>query len=124
MKRILALTLTFMLLLGMTACGQTQIPQETPTASESAESGASETPPNDTTEESIEPTPEGETDSAEENPGNFNLETATVTLNSGYEMPVMGLGTYSLSDEECYNSVTALLEAGGGRRKNPLHRPF
>ena len=34
-------------------------------------------------------------------------------MNSGYEMPVMGLGTYSLSDEECYNSVTALLEAGG-----------
>ncbi|MEM0529290.1 aldo/keto reductase [Zongyangia sp. HA2173] len=28
-------------------------------------------------------------------------------------MPIMGLGTYSLSDEECYNSVTALLEAGG-----------
>ena len=25
----------------------------------------------------------------------------------------MGLGTYSLSDEECYNSVTALLAAGG-----------
>ena len=34
-------------------------------------------------------------------------------LNSGYEMPVMGLGTYSPSDEECYDSVTALLEAGG-----------
>lgn len=43
----------------------------------------------------------------------FNLENGTVMLNSGYEMPVMGLGTYSLSDEECYNSVTALLEAGG-----------
>lgn len=28
-------------------------------------------------------------------------------------MPIMGLGTYSLSDEECYNSVTALLNAGG-----------
>lgn len=28
-------------------------------------------------------------------------------------MPVMGLGTYSLSDEECYNSVIALLKAGG-----------
>lgn len=43
----------------------------------------------------------------------FNFETKTVTLNSGYEMPIMGLGTYSLSDEECYNSVTALLNAGG-----------
>ena len=45
--------------------------------------------------------------------GNFNLGTKSVLLNSGYEMPIMGLGTYSLSDEECYNSVTALLEAGG-----------
>lgn len=47
------------------------------------------------------------------NPGNFNFETKTVMLNSGYEMPIIGLGTYSLSDEECYNSVTALLENGG-----------
>ncbi len=45
--------------------------------------------------------------------GVFNFETHTVLLNSGYEMPIMGLGTYSLSDEECYHSVTALLEAGG-----------
>lgn len=45
--------------------------------------------------------------------GKFDFEKKTVLLNSGYEMPIMGLGTYSLSDEECYNSVTALLEAGG-----------
>lgn len=43
----------------------------------------------------------------------FNFDSRTVMLNSGYQMPIMGLGTYSLSDEECYNSVTALLEAGG-----------
>lgn len=43
----------------------------------------------------------------------FDFETRTVILNSGYEMPIYGLGTYSLSDEECYNSVTALLEFGG-----------
>ena len=42
----------------------------------------------------------------------FDLEQGTVLLNSGYTMPIMGLGTYSLTDEECYNSVTALLEAG------------
>ncbi len=45
--------------------------------------------------------------------GVLNFETHTVLLNSGYEMPIMGLGTYSLSDEECYNAVTALLESGG-----------
>ncbi len=43
----------------------------------------------------------------------FDFETKTVRLNSGYEMPIVGLGTYALSDEECYNSVTALLENGG-----------
>ncbi len=45
--------------------------------------------------------------------GKFNFETKSVLLNSGYEMPIMGLGTYSLSDEDCYNSVTTLLENGG-----------
>ena len=120
MKRILALALTFMFLLGMTACVQTQTPQETPAASESvgssasAGSEASETPSSsEPVEENNTPAPEEETEVMENNPGHFNLETATVTLNSGYEMPIMGLGTYSLSDEECYNSVTALLEAGG-----------
>lgn len=45
--------------------------------------------------------------------GKFDFESKTVLLNSGYEMPLMGLGTYSLSDEECANSVKALVEAGG-----------
>ncbi len=38
--------------------------------------------------------------------GKFNFEKRTVMLNSGYEMPIMGLGTYSLFDAECYNNVT------------------
>ena len=44
----------------------------------------------------------------------FNFEAHTVMLNSRYEIPIMGLGTYSLSDEECLNSVTVLLETEGG----------
>lgn len=50
---------------------------------------------------------------AQENPGKFNFDTRTVRLNSGYDMPIVGLGTYALSDEACYNSVTTLLESGG-----------
>lgn len=42
----------------------------------------------------------------------FDFETRTVTLNSGYQMPIYGLGTYSLHDEECVNSVTAALNSG------------
>lgn len=47
------------------------------------------------------------------NVGIFDFETHTVLLNSGYTMPLMGLGTYSLSDNECYQAVTVLLNSGG-----------
>ena len=43
----------------------------------------------------------------------FDFESRTVMLNSGYAMPVMGLGTYSLDHDTCVNSVMALLESGG-----------
>lgn len=43
----------------------------------------------------------------------FDLENGTVMLNSGYEMPIIGLGTYRLSDSECENSVYHALLYGG-----------
>ena len=42
----------------------------------------------------------------------FDFETRTVTLNSGYEMPIYGIGTYSLLNKECVNSVQTALENG------------
>ena len=45
--------------------------------------------------------------------GKFDLDEKTVLLNSGFKMPVMGLGTYSLDHYTCVNSVKALLENGG-----------
>ena len=45
--------------------------------------------------------------------GQFNFATKTVLLNSGYEMPILGLGTYTLDDDTCVSSVMALLENGG-----------
>jgi diketogulonate reductase-like aldo/keto reductase len=41
-----------------------------------------------------------------------NGKAPTVRLNSGYEMPVVGLGTYSLLDEVCVNSVVSALQSG------------
>ena len=41
-----------------------------------------------------------------------NGHAPTVTLNSGYEMPILGLGTYSLTGETCKASVKAALDAG------------
>ena len=42
----------------------------------------------------------------------FNFETKTVLLNSGYEMPIYGLGTYSLTGKTCVDSVTTALNSG------------
>lgn len=45
--------------------------------------------------------------------GVFNFETKKVLLSSGYEMPIVGIGTYSLSHDVCVKSVTEHLKAGG-----------
>ena len=45
--------------------------------------------------------------------GVFDFENRTVLLNSGYTMPILGLGTYALDHDACVNSVMALLENGG-----------
>lgn len=62
-----------------------------------------------------EENPGGSNDKDDEN-GNtnnvnpFNFETRTVLLNSGYEMPIFGIGTYLLSaaqaEESVYNALS------------------
>ena len=42
----------------------------------------------------------------------FDFERRTVMLNSGYEMPVNGLGTYSLHGDKCINAVKSALSNG------------
>ena len=46
-------------------------------------------------------------------PGAFDFGTRMVRLNSGYDMPIVGLGTYALDHDTCVSSVMALLENGG-----------
>lgn len=41
-----------------------------------------------------------------------NGNASTVKLSSGYDMPILGLGTYSLHGATCVNSVKAALAAG------------
>ena len=49
---------------------------------------------------------------------NFDLEKGkngkapTVRLNSGYEMPILGIGTFQLHGDTCYNSVLSALQNG------------
>lgn len=42
----------------------------------------------------------------------FDFERRQVKLNSGYYMPLNGIGTYSLTGEVCYNSILSALENG------------
>lgn len=42
----------------------------------------------------------------------FDLEKGTVMLNSGYEMPILGIGTFRLTPEQAENSVYNALKDG------------
>lgn len=44
--------------------------------------------------------------------GAFDFAAKTVLLNSGYQMPIYGLGTYSLTGENCSDAVAAALKNG------------
>lgn len=50
---------------------------------------------------------EGETDRR-----SFDFEKRTVKLNSGYEIPLNGIGTYSLEGDTCVSSVSEALKRG------------
>lgn len=45
--------------------------------------------------------------------GMFDFDSRSVLLNSGYTMPILGLGTYALDHDTCVNSVMSLIENGG-----------
>ncbi len=81
---------------------------------ESTTSRASESNPEITGTSSVssssttESLPENETET-KENPGMFDFDSKAVTLNSGYIMPINGLGTYSLTGNACFDSVSTNL---------------
>lgn len=56
---------------------------------------------------------ENDADKDNQDVGVFDFDKKAVLLNSGYEMPILGLGTYSLDHDTCVSSVMALLENGG-----------
>jgi len=49
---------------------------------------------------------------AESDAPQFDLDKGTVMLNSGYEMPILGIGCYLLSQEQAENSVYWALKDG------------
>ncbi len=42
----------------------------------------------------------------------FDFDTHTILLNSGYIIPLNGIGTYSLTGDVCYNSIRSALDSG------------
>ena len=113
MKKISIFLLVFILIFSMVGCGAESDPQtsgpadrvesETDTEPEDI-TGADETePPSDAVTNDKEPM--GEV-------GAFDLEQGTVLLNSGYEMPILGIGCFRLSQEEAENSVYLALRDG------------
>ena len=122
MKTRRILTMLLLLCLLLTACGQTggsetknphpetDAPTETQATDKNSvtEETGGETATNPATESA------GETSSVPDETGYpvFDFEKKTVTLNSGHEMPILGLGMFSLSDSEAENSTYWALKAG------------
>lgn len=112
MKKIVGLAFALSMLFTMVACSQTV--QTAPSIENTGITQQSENIEHTSSSESdtvskinVSSTKKEVTSKAE-----FNFETKTVTLNSGYVMPINGLGTYSLHDDVCRDSVTAALNSG------------
>ena len=75
--------------------------------------GGSAEQPASVPESGVSQQPENDADKDNQDVGVFDFDKKTVLLNSGYEMPILGLGTYSLDHDTCVSSVMALLENGG-----------
>ena len=113
MRKIFGFILVAVLAFPITACGRNK-------AGETGTAGGIETIPATDTMESVRetetaPGDTGSEPAAEEETivkAEFDFERRTVMLNSGYEMPVNGLGTYSLHGDECINAVKSALSNG------------
>ena len=111
MKKIFSLIFVFLMVFPVTACGKDR-------AEEMGTAWGAETIPAADTIESTQETaavPDSEAGGPEEETiirVELDLENKTVILNSGYEMPVNGLGTYSLHGDECIASVKSALSNG------------
>lgn len=101
-KKAITFLLTISVFFVMAACTQSQ--KEQPQSVTEKENTTVETTAQPTT---AQPVAKDETSASE-----FDFDSKTVKLNSGYEMPILGLGTWTLSNEEAENSVYHALKDG------------
>ncbi len=106
MKKVFYTVVILLLLFAMSACG----------GSDQVETNKEVRPGKDSSTEQSESMQEIEYNSGIDEQSitkaEFDFGTRTVMLNSGYEMPINGLGTYSPHGNECINSVKAALSNG------------
>lgn len=107
MKKAVFLALILSLMFVLPACGKAGAgtPETNATADAAQSSRETELPKEE--KNGASNTEEGAAVKAE-----FNFEMRTVMLNSGYEMPLNGLGTYSLHGDVCIDSVKSALSNG------------
>ena len=110
MKRVFLGLLLFVMLFIVSACTGKDTDRETEQLTEDT-STSFESDTAMPIEDDAEETENQETEMIDM--GIFDFETKKVMLNSGYEMPIMGLGTYALDYDTCVSSVKALLKNGG-----------
>ena len=107
-KRLAALTALAILLICLSACRAAEQEGFEPEAEKHSSNSSADI---------VEPKGEDETvvsqTDTSKTSGVFDFESRTVLLNSGYAMPILGLGTYALDHDTCVSSVMALLENGG-----------
>ncbi len=105
MKRIIYIALLFAGLLCMTACDRVRKEKE--------KTGVGSSTAERTGEDGVKKDSQSQEYAEKEVSGRvFDFEKKTVTLNSGYEMPLNGIGTYSLEGDICINSVSEALKRG------------
>ena len=108
MKHFLLFFLALTLCFALCACGASEecVPQALPNIPKNSPASA----------QTVEPAGSGEigadltdTESASTD---FDFNTKTILLNSGYEMPILGIGCFQLSNEQAENSVYWALRDG------------
>ena len=129
MKRLFNIMLAVLLMVMLSACGkqdssadkESEQYGQTESAETVGQTGQEQSAASETTQTEVQ-TENNLTDEQEQQTqggGNtvtadnsFNFETKTVLLNSGYEMPIYGIGTYSLTGDTCVESVEVALNSG------------
>lgn len=104
MKKLLLIILSICLALSFAACG-----------TQTGDDGEQTSTPD--TSSSTQPSTDGTESTGDDKNQNttapvFDLQKGTVTLNNGIEMPILGIGTFALSDSDAEESVYWALRDG------------